>query len=157
MNSRRSQESPAFQSTFRWEERDGHRWATWLATGLVTVAITMAIVGLPPVDLHGLLHKFGIMDPLCGGTRAARLTVLGRLGEAWQYNPLGILVVAVSSLLVFRSALGLTARRWMNMDLTLSLRGRRIAYGVLLILLTLLQIRQQMRADLLMQGTGTWI
>ncbi len=35
----------------------------------VGFAVAMAVFGLPPVDPHGPFHRFGIMDPLGGGTR----------------------------------------------------------------------------------------
>ena len=58
-----------------------------------SIAVAMAIYGLPAVDLHPPLHRLGIMDPLCGGTRAARYAAQGRFEDAWTYNPLGIVAV----------------------------------------------------------------
>ena len=46
----------------------------------------MALWGLPPVDLHGPLHRLGIMDPVCGGTRSAYFAVSARWALAWYYN-----------------------------------------------------------------------
>lgn len=147
--------------TLRWERTDAHHGVTItltvLAIALVTTASAMAMVGLPPIDLHGPLHKAGIMDPLCGGTRAARYTAQGNLVEAWRYNPLGILVVAISLLLVARTAVGLVGRRWCNLYVRLTPRARRAVITAVLALIVLLEIRQQMRADLLMAGTYTWV
>jgi len=144
-----------------WGHTDAHRAFTLVltATALAGVAIagTMAIVGLPTVDLHGPLHRLGVMDPFCGGTRAARHTAQGRLGEAWRYNPLSILIVAGSVLLIARTALGLAGRRWLNLSLHLTPRARRALKWTAFALLVLLEIRQQMRADLLMAGTDTWV
>jgi len=141
----------------QWDRRDGHRVVTVVALALAVVAITMAVVGLPPVDLHGPLHRMGIMDPFCGGTRAARYTAQGNLAQAWRYNPLGILVVAGSMVLAIRTAVGLLARRWINLGVTMSPRARSVAICVVILLTALLEIRQQMRADLLMDGTSTWV
>ena len=70
------------------------------------------VLGLPPIDLHGPLHWVGIMDPLCGGTRAARYTAIGQWGQAWHYNPLGIVTVLAVGLLLLRGAVGVTTGRW---------------------------------------------
>lgn len=64
------------------ERRDRHWWLTLLGGLALAIAAAMAIFELPPVDLHSPLHKIGIMDPLCGGTRAARYTAQGDLAEA---------------------------------------------------------------------------
>lgn len=74
----------------------------------------MAVFGLPPVDLHGLLHHVGIMDPLCGGTRATAYTARGEWALAWRYNPLGFLAVVAAAAAVLRAVVGLLARRWVT-------------------------------------------
>ena len=79
--------------TTSWGSRDGHRGVTCLAALGATTAVAIAIFGLPGIDLHPPLHRLGIMDPLCGGTRAARYAAQGQLAEAWTYNPLGIVTV----------------------------------------------------------------
>lgn len=66
-----------------WAERALVRTA--LAGALAAAAL--ALVGLPPVDLHGPLHRFGIMDPACGMTRAFAALVRGRFAAAWEWNP----------------------------------------------------------------------
>jgi hypothetical protein len=139
------------------EGRDRYRWISLGAAGLAVIAGGMAVFGLPPIDLHGPLHWYGIMDPLCGGTRAARYTAMGRWGEAWRYNPLGIATVLVVSLLLLRGATGIMTGRWLTAHITWTRRARRIAIAAAVILLILLEIRQQGRADLLMQGTFTFI
>jgi hypothetical protein len=55
---------------------------------LAVVAAALAVWGLPSLDIHGPLHRLGVMDLLCGGTRAAYFTVTGRWATAWEYNPL---------------------------------------------------------------------
>lgn len=146
---------------FYWGRTDAHRAFALVLTAValagVAIAGTMAIVGLPTVDLHGPLHRLGIMDPFCGGTRAARYTAQGRLGEAWRCNPLSILIVAGSLILIARTALGLIGRRWLNLSLHLTPGARRALKWTAFALLQVLEIRQQMRADLLVAGTATWV
>jgi hypothetical protein len=137
--------------------RDQHWWVTILGVLALAMAAAMAIFGLPPVDLHSPLHKIGIMDPFCGGTRAARYAAQGNLGEAWRYNPLGILVVYGAGLAILRAAAGLFGRRWVTLTVNWTPGRRRWAFAVLIVLVALLEIRQQMRADLLMAGTHTWV
>lgn len=141
---------------FQVEGRDRHWWLTAGALLALAIAVAMAILGLPPVDLHSPLHKVGIMDPFCGGTRAARYTAQGDLAEAWRYNPLSILVVFGAGLAILRAAVGFLTRRWMTVTIGWNSRRRRWAIAVVVLLLVLLEIRQQFRADLLMAGTDTW-
>lgn len=139
-----------------WEARDRHWWLTALALAAVVIAAAMALFGLPPVDLHSPLHKVGIMDPFCGGTRAARFTAQGRLAEAWRYNPLSIVIVLVGAIALARAAIGLTTHRWLSVAVAWTPRRRRIVVTFALLLIVALEIRQQLRADLLMAGTHTW-
>lgn len=140
-----------------WDDRDRHRW--WLtapAVGAVVVAALMAVFGLPPLDLHPPTHRLGIMDPFCGGTRSARLTAQGDLAGAWKYNPLGIVAVLGAAVAVARAVIGLVTRRWLSISVAWTSRWRRAAILVVVVLLVLLEIRQQGRADLLMEGTSTF-
>jgi hypothetical protein len=141
---------------FQVERRDRHWWLTAGALLALGVAVAMGAVGLPPVDLHSPLHKLGIMDPLCGGTRAARYAAQGNLVEAWRYNPLSILIVWGAGLAILRAAVGFLTRRWITLSLAWTPVRRRWAVAIVVGLLVLLEIRQQMRADLLMAGTHTW-
>lgn len=134
-----------------WSKSDRMRVVTMVGGAGLVVALTMAVFGLPPVDLHGPLHRMGIMDPFCGGTRAARLTALGRLGEAWRYNPLGILATLAAALAAARVAVGTVTGRWLNIGVAWTPRRIRIALAVLTIATVALQIRQQDRADLLLK------
>jgi len=139
------------------DHHDAHRFTTLLATALalvgLAVAAAMAIFGLPPVDLHGPLHRLGIMDPLCGGTRAARLTAQGHLAQAWTYNPLGIVAVLGAAGVVLRTAAGAVTGRWVNLHARLTRRQNRSLLLVLVIATVALEVRQQLRADLLIAGT----
>ena len=139
------------------ERRDQHWWLTLLGAIALAIAAAMAIFGLPPVDLHPPLHKIGIMDPLCGGTRAARYTAQGNLAEAWRYNPLSILIVYCAGLTILRAVVGLLSRRWVTFTANWTPGRRRWAISILIVLLALLEIRQQLRADLLMANTQIWI
>lgn len=136
-----------------WDSRDRHRWVSFLGLTGLLIAAVLGILGLPPVDLHPPFHHLGIMDPLCGGTRAARYTVQGNWGEAWRYNPLGIVAVAGAAGTVARSIVGLVAGRWLTVSIRWNPRRTRVAFTIALLLTAALEIRQQMRADLLIAGT----
>ena len=141
--------------TWARERRDNHRLVTAVGVVGLVMAVAMAVFGLPPVDLHGPLHRFGVMDPLCGGTRAARYTAQGEWALAWRYNPLGIVTVVAAVIATVRLAIGLAARTWLNAYLAWTPRTRRIAVAVGLTFFVVLTVRQQMRAELLMQDT--WV
>lgn len=136
-----------------WQARDRHRLVTAVAFAGLVAAAAMAMFGLPPVDLHGPFHRLGIMDPLCGGTRAARYTAEGQWALAWEYNPLGIITVLGAVTATARTATGVLLGRWLTADFSWTPRRRRLALGVLAVLLIILEVRQQLRADLLMAGT----
>lgn len=54
---------------FRWETNDRHPTMTSLVVIGIPLLMLLAVVGLPPVDIHGPLHYLGIMGPTCGMTR----------------------------------------------------------------------------------------
>lgn len=139
--------------TYTWERQDHHVGVTVVALAGLTVAGAMALFGLPPVDLHGPLHRFGIMDPLCGGTRAARFTAQGEWALAWQYNPLGIAAVLGAAVATLRAGVGLLSRRWLTVRLQWTPWRKRLAVTVGISVFVALMIRQQLRADLLIQDT----
>ena len=118
-------------------------------------AVAMAVFGLPPVDLHGPLHRYGVMDPLCGGTRSAWYTVQGRIALAWRYNPLGIVTVLAAVAALLRAALAVSTGRWLDVAVTWTPRRRLFVAVVGIMLLAVLEVRQQARADLLTAGTWT--
>lgn len=135
----------------RWESQDALRLASVAAAVGLGVAVAMAVAGLPPVDLHGPLHRMGIMDPLCGGTRAARLTMRGDLAKAWKYNPLGILAAMTALLGMVRLGVGVTTRRWLNVRIVWTPSRKRTVIGAAVALLIVLEVRQQGRSELLMR------
>ena len=96
------------------------------------------------------------MDPFCGGTRAARYAAQGNLAEAWRYNPLSVVIVYGALAAVVRAGVGLIARRWLTLTVKWTPVRRRWTVAVVLVLMALLEVRQQLRADLLMAGTTTW-
>lgn len=136
-----------------WQPNDRHRWLTGLSIAALAAATAMAIFGLPPLDLHGPLHYLGVMDPLCGGTRAARYTMRGDLTLAWQYNPLGILSVIAAALLVLRALVGFLTSRWLTMAVAWTPMRRRVAIAIGIALFVGMAVRQQLRAGLL-EGTS---
>lgn len=135
---------------WRWETSDEYWPLTVAAALLALIAGAMAVFGLPPVDLHGPLHRLGIMFPTCGGTRAARYTAMGEWALAWRYNPLGIVVVLLSAGIVARGVVGLACGRWLSVRVVWSRPGAVIAVVSLILLLVGLWVRQQLHAELLM-------
>lgn len=113
----------------------------------------MAVFGLPPVDLHGPLHHVGIMDPLCGGTRAAAYTGRGEWPLAWRYNPLWILAVLAAALAGLRAGIGALTGRWVTLSVAWTPRRVRVVLVTATVLLVALTVRQQFRAELLIAGT----
>jgi len=133
-----------------WGPRDRWRTLTILAGIGATLAAAMAIFGLPPADLHGPVHRAGLMDPFCGGTRATRFAARGQFGRAWTYNPLGIVVILGAAVLLVRAMVGVVYRRWLTVDLRLGPRGRRFVIALVVLLVIALEIRQQSRVDILL-------
>ncbi len=136
-----------------WSNSDAHKLITMAGMCALIAAALMARLGLPPIDLHGPLHQIGIMDPLCGGTRAARFVALGQWQKAWQYNPLSIMVVGAAAAIMLRTLGGILTHRWLTFSFSWSAKRTRVATSVVLLLLIVLEIRQQGRASLLMAGT----
>jgi hypothetical protein len=73
------------------------------ATVVALGAIALRILGVPSVDIHGPLHYLGIMDPLCGGTRATFLLLASDPVGAARYNPV-VFPVAAAVLAVLACA-----------------------------------------------------
>lgn len=130
---------------FRIEARDRHPWYTVAAAGGLVLGALMAVFGLPPVDVHGILHYVGVMDPLCGGTRSVWAAVRGEWVMSWRYNPLGIPLVVGAAAVLVRFAVGAATGRWLNVRVR-SWRALAVAGGVLTVVLG---VNQQRNADLL--------
>lgn len=135
------------------DRKDAHHRVTRITALLAAVglamAVAMAVFGLPPISLSGPLHDLGLICPLCGGTRSARLTAQGDLAGAWDYNPLGILAVVGAAVAILRPAVGWITGRWINLYGHLSPRQKHLAIAAAVILLVVLEIRQLQRSDLL--------
>jgi hypothetical protein len=148
---RRRPVAPAGQKgpVVSFELRDTHRSVTRFSVLGLSAGAVLAVFGVPRVDLHGPLHHVGIMDPLCGGTRAAFLLSRGDWGAAWTYNPVVFPLAAVAALMLLRTMVGVLSGRWVTVRV-----GRRRVLVVLLVLaVAALEIRQQLHADLL---TSNW-
>ncbi|MBC8003272.1 MAG: DUF2752 domain-containing protein [Opitutaceae bacterium] len=81
--------------------RDRALWAALGALGLVIAAFLLHRSG--PSGLpwwHGcVFHQLtGLNCPGCGMTRAAYAMLHGRVGEAFRFNPLGMVLLPVASL-----------------------------------------------------------
>jgi hypothetical protein len=130
------------------------RYPFWTTVALVTAAmiVVLAVVGLPPVDLHGPLHYLGIMDPLCGGTRSVYLTTHGQVAAAIQYNPAAPLVPLLTLALLARAFVGRVFGYWITPT---RLRRAFTVWSVMVALVALvaLEINQQLHAELL---TSPW-
>ena len=130
------------------ERTDRHARLAPAALALALVTVSLRLFGLPPIDLHGPLHPLGVMDPLCGGTRAAMALGRGDLGLSWEYNPLvPLLAVAVLASLA-RWGWGRTTDRW----ITVHVADRRALILLVGLLVMLSWLNQQANVDLLMSG-----
>jgi hypothetical protein len=136
---------PQLPVRLRWEREDRQPTLTPLAAaGLLAVGV-LAVVGLPPVDLHGPLHRMGIMDPLCGMTRGTVALLRGQLGQAVADNPASPLLVAGALLALGRWLVGRLTGRWL--DVTLRRTPRTVGLAAALVLA--LWVNQQAHAALL--------
>ena len=142
----RSRVADIFGLGARSSEADGHRAITWLAVVGLAAGGLLAVIGLPPLDVHGPLHRFGVMDPACGMTRGVRLVLRGSLAQAVRYNPASPLVVVGAAAVVVRYGFGAVTGRWLN----ITLRPRPVGIAVLAVLLGALWLNQQHHASLLL-------
>lgn len=133
-----------------WEGHDRHPTTSRLALIGIPVAAVLAIVGLPPIDIHGPLHYLGIMGPTCGMTRGVMWTARGDLLQAWQFNPASVLVIPAMVGLSLRAVYGRTSGRWLNGYI----RWRPWLWIVPAVILLLLSIHQQLNVDFLLANPG---
>ncbi|MGH8870449.1 MAG: DUF2752 domain-containing protein [Acidimicrobiia bacterium] len=129
-----------------WDSHDRHPTTTRLVLIGIPLAVILAIVGLPPVDIHGPLHYLGIMGPTCGMTRGVMWTARGDLARAWQFNPASILVLPTMVVLTGRMIYGRITSRWLN----LHIRWRPWLWLIPAVVIVLLSIRQQLSVDFLL-------
>jgi hypothetical protein len=129
----------------RWEREDRHpTLAPLAAAGLLAVGV-LAMVGLPPIDLHGPLHRLGIMDPLCGMTGGTVALLRGQLGQGVAYNPASPLLVAGAVLMLGRWLVGRLTGCWLDA----TLRRTPFTLGIAAALVLALWANQQAHAALL--------
>ena len=128
-----------------WADHDRVHNLTIVVVAGFVLAGALAVFGLPPVDIHGPTHYVGIMDPLCGMTRAARLLALGDVRRALDYNPASPLLALFGILMLGRAVLGYLTRRWLDVRLRLSPTIR----AVCVVLVAALWINQQAHSSLL--------
>ena len=133
-----------------WVDSDRRARLTRAVLIGLAVAIVLRVVGVPRVDLHGPLHFLGVMDPLCGGTRAAFLLMSSRFGAAATYNPIVFPLAVGALVIVIRASVGWITGRWL--DVRLSTAARRVLIAMCVLALIALEIRQQIHAPLLMQS-----
>lgn len=138
---------PTFPLRLSWEPTDRVPVLLWLAVAVAVLGTTLAVWGPPPVDVHGPFHYVGIMDPLCGGTRALRYALRGQLSEAWRYNPLSLVVLLAAVGLIARALIGAATGQWLTVQVT----SRRILTVLVVAAVIALEIRQQSLAPLLLQ------
>ncbi len=132
----------------RWEGHDRHPTTTRLALVGIPLVVLLAIVGLPPVDIHGPLHYLGIMGPTCGMTRGVMWAARGDLVRAWHFNPASLLVIPTMVGLSVRITYSRITGRWLN----LHIRRRPWLWIISTVLILLLTIRQQLNVDLLVNN-----
>lgn len=79
------------------------RRAMWAAFGLLTVVLAAFLLREGGVRLLPgcLFHDFtGLNCPGCGMTRAVHATLHGRPGEAFRFNPVGMILLPVAAVAV---------------------------------------------------------
>lgn len=128
----------------RWESYDRHSTVTLDALIGIPLVVLLAVVGLPPIDVHGPFHYLGVKGPTCGMTRGVMWTARGDIAQAWRFNPASLLVLPALVLLAVRALLGRLTDRWLN----LSIRWRRWLWVSVIPLILLLSIRQAAQCGL---------
>jgi len=133
----------------RVRRHDAHPFWTGIALCGLLVALLLAALGVPHVDIHAPPHYLGVMDPFCGGTRSVYLTLHGHLRDAARYNPVGPVFVVAAVALALRAAIGWSSRRWVEVYVP-----PRLLIPVAAVALVALEVNQQLHAALLMQPWG---
>lgn len=130
----------------RWQSHDRHPTTTLLAIIGIPIAALVALIGLPPIDIHGPLHYLGVMGPTCGMTRGVMWSARGDILRAWQFNPASLLVVPTIIGLTGRALYGKITNRWLN----LHIRWRPWFWIIPAVLILLLSVRQQLNVEFLL-------
>jgi hypothetical protein len=134
--------------SLRWESTD--RWSALVPLSLLggLGAACLAVMGLPPIDLHGPLHFVGVMDPLCGMTRAVLHGARGEVGTAVEYNPAVPLLPIGAGGALARWIHGRRTGRWAH----LSIRWSTSSVIMVVLVVGSLWTRQQLNAAMLGGG-----
>lgn len=130
-----------------WESSDRYGWATALAVGGAIAFVMLGVFGLPGADLHAPPHYAGIMDPLCGMTRAMYALTTADLATAWRYNPGSFALAAFGAVFSSRGLVGFARGRWLRFPRV----PRRFAWTIGVLTIAALWVNQQSHADLLMR------
>lgn len=131
-------------ATVQRDVRDQHRAFTAVVLAGIGGALVMGRLGVPPLDLHSPLHHVGVMDPLCGMTRATAALGRADLATAWRYNP-GVFLLAAAAVagLARVAAAAVTGTWWWARA-----RGWPVWVAVLAGAVAL-EVNQQLHAELL--------
>lgn len=108
-------------------------------------AVALAVFGLPPISVHGPLHFLGVMDPLCGMTRAVRFMARGDVADAWRYNPASFVLAAAALVVALRWVRGRMTGRWWTIEII----SRARVYAILAVPAAALWMNQQLNVSLL--------
>lgn len=130
---------------FRWAASDSRPELARLAAAGVVGALALRVIGLPPFAIHGPLHRFGVMDPLCGMTRAVRALARGEFAHAWSLNPASFALATAGGLVLLRAVYGAVSGRWLE----LAVRRIRVLQVTGAVAVTALWINQQLHASML--------
>ena len=145
---------PAFPAVgarvVRVEPIDRHQPILVGALLFLAVGVALRVFGLPPIDLHSPLHRLGVMDPFCGGTRALVALSRGDVGTSWRFNPLVPALAVGVPMVVLRWVAGRATGRWVNVHV----RRRRTAVALVALATAALWANQQLHADLLADAGG---
>lgn len=129
-----------------WAAADRHPAWIWAVTAGGLGALALALLVLPPIDIHGPLHYVGIMGPLCGMTRAVRSITRGDVATAMRFNPAVWLLPLATGVVIARTLWGRLTGRWLEA----SIRWKHPMVAVpLMAAILILTIRQQAHVDLL--------
>lgn len=112
--------------------------ATWVAIGFCALAIAAWLLRQagpsgPPWLPGCLFHDFtGLNCPGCGMTRAAHATLHGQFGEAFRFNPVGMILLPVASLGVGLELLGWVRGRPLPVSLNCGATGAWLVVGIVI-------------------------
>jgi hypothetical protein len=128
----RAAAGPITDGKTRWQR------AMWAAFGLLTLALVAFLLREGgPAGMRWLpgclFHDFtGLSCPGCGMTRAVHATLHGRLGEAFRFNPVGMILLPVAAVGVAIEILSWVLGRPLPFRLRVGVTGAWILVGVVI-------------------------